>query len=459
MADRRLPDRSVDLTTPSRRVGGSLGTQRFGQQRLAPQLAIEPRSTTLASFGIPSIDLDGAATATATLSADLTTGIPLAAALTASTTVVPALTTAIRMAAGPLTGTATVAAVNLQTQIRLVPSGALIGSAVIPAAQLVTAIRLNAGPLTSTVILSAPVLVTGIRLAAVLAGTATVAVPGFAGATIALNAGPLIGSATLSTPVLALYRPLVAALTASGALATPTLTTGIPLGGALSGPSATISATLTTGIPLAAILSATAMLGAVAVPTLYTRIELRAALTAAAMLAAILSTFPVAKLPRRAQLVEAEECAATRLVQFDIPSPTYAQFADGSYAALAAFMPDEDTVIMSKKFHLNSGDVGRVLTMRLMDGDGGVFDVSGKVVRFRMESDDAASVLKCDRAAVIVDGLTGLVRHNWIAADLNAPGPYRARWVVDPGLPTEQSFPAAPPPDDFVRIVVNPAVG
>lgn len=113
---------------------------------------------------------------------------------------------------------------------------------------------------------------------------------------------------------------------------------------------------------------------------------------------------------------------------------------------------------MAKKFYIKTGDVGRSLRMRLTGGDGVVQDLTGKTLRFRMREDRVGGALIADRAGVIVDAVQGRVQFDWIANDLIAPGNFRGEWVVDLGLPTEQTFPAAPAPDDYVRIVIQASV-
>lgn len=112
---------------------------------------------------------------------------------------------------------------------------------------------------------------------------------------------------------------------------------------------------------------------------------------------------------------------------------------------------------MATPFYINRGDTGRPIRMRLTGGDGTPQDLTGTTVMFRMRENVVGGLLKIDDApAVIVDALEGRVRYDWAAADLDTIAEYRAWWIVDVGG-QQISFPAAPPPDDFVRIVVQTA--
>lgn len=115
---------------------------------------------------------------------------------------------------------------------------------------------------------------------------------------------------------------------------------------------------------------------------------------------------------------------------------------------------------MADRFYIKSGDTGRSLKARLTGGDGVPQDLTGldNAVRFRMRENRVGGALKVDRLATIVDALRGRVQYDWQAADVDTPGEYRGEFVVTIAPGQEITFPAGPPPDDFIRVVVQSSV-
>lgn len=91
-------------------------------------------------------------------------------------------------------------------------------------------------------------------------------------------------------------------------------------------------------------------------------------------------------------------------------------------------------------FTLTQGDTGPAITAQLQDAAGAGVDVSSATVTFRM-APVTGGPATVDHAATPVTPATGQVKYDWLSADTDTPGYYRARWRVVYANGVVESFP------------------
>ena len=69
-------------------------------------------------------------------------------------------------------------------------------------------------------------------------------------------------------------------------------------------------------------------------------------------------------------------------------------------------------------------------------------NLTGATVTFIMRPKSGGAV-KVNSSAVVVSAADGVVRYDWIAADTNTPGDFRAEWEVTFSDGKQQTFPTA----------------
>jgi len=90
-------------------------------------------------------------------------------------------------------------------------------------------------------------------------------------------------------------------------------------------------------------------------------------------------------------------------------------------------------------FYIKQNDTGPVLRATLTDSDGNAVNITGASVQFHME--DLNGNLKVDAACVIVDGTSGIVDYEWVAADTEDSGTFYVEWEVTYADGTIETFP------------------
>jgi hypothetical protein len=266
---------SADLTTA---IEAAAALSASGSMSAALTTAIPLASDVSATAALDAalttaIEAASSLTATGAVSADLSTAIEAAATLAASATVAADLSTAITLAAAP-TATATIAA-DLRSDTSL---AATLATAASLGADLSTAIPLAASA-TASAALTAD-LATAIDMAASLAATATATSDLSTAIEMAVG---LSAEATVSAN-LAAGAGMAADLSGAATL-TSDLTTAIPLEASVAA-SATVTADFSTAITFAMAATATAT----ATGSLETAIPLAAAASGSASLSASLTT-------------------------------------------------------------------------------------------------------------------------------------------------------------------------
>lgn len=110
---------------------------------------------------------------------------------------------------------------------------------------------------------------------------------------------------------------------------------------------------------------------------------------------------------------------------------------------------------MPSRFYIKQGDTGRVLGVTLVGGNGAPQDLTGAVVRFRMRPEgNAAALATVNALAQVIDALRGRVSYSFVAGDTAVAGTYDGEFVATWG-DREVTFPTAPSPDDFIKVVVQ----
>jgi len=101
---------------------------------------------------------------------------------------------------------------------------------------------------------------------------------------------------------------------------------------------------------------------------------------------------------------------------------------------------------VSSTFYLKQHDTKPSYAAQLLQ-DGSAVDLTDATVKFHM-----GSVI--DAPATIVDALTGNVRYDWVAADTEVAGTYKAEFEVTFSDGSIQTFPN----QDYLQIVIGEEV-
>jgi hypothetical protein len=99
-------------------------------------------------------------------------------------------------------------------------------------------------------------------------------------------------------------------------------------------------------------------------------------------------------------------------------------------------------------FQIKTGDTAPSITATLT-ADSVAVDITSSTVRFHMVN--SADEIKVDAAADIVLGTAGTVRYDWVAADTDTAGRFKAEWEVTFSDGTIRTFPT--PGYTNIRIV------
>jgi len=91
-------------------------------------------------------------------------------------------------------------------------------------------------------------------------------------------------------------------------------------------------------------------------------------------------------------------------------------------------------------FYVKQNDTSPSMLATLKNADGNAVDISGGTVRFHLRQVGADSAL-VDSAAVIVDGVGGIVRYDWLASDTVSVGSYQAEFEVTYSSGAIETFP------------------
>lgn len=100
-------------------------------------------------------------------------------------------------------------------------------------------------------------------------------------------------------------------------------------------------------------------------------------------------------------------------------------------------------------FYIKRNDTSPSLLGTLEDGAGAAVNVNGATVRFHLRS-FGAQAIKVDAAAVVVSGLTGVVRYDWQPGDTDTIGSYQAEFEVTYADGTIETFPN----DGYTRVEI-----
>jgi hypothetical protein len=105
-------------------------------------------------------------------------------------------------------------------------------------------------------------------------------------------------------------------------------------------------------------------------------------------------------------------------------------------------------------FTVKTGDRREAIQRVLNDSAGGILDLTGCSVKFRMKKKrGSAGAFKVDAtAAVVAPAASGVVKYSWAALDVDTPGSYRGYFEVTFGDGTKQSFPN----DGWILVNVTP---
>lgn len=92
------------------------------------------------------------------------------------------------------------------------------------------------------------------------------------------------------------------------------------------------------------------------------------------------------------------------------------------------------------------------LRVQLVDADGPVDVTGASSISFIMSKDGVAKVNNSANVTQEV-GALGIVRYDWVAADVDTPGDYVARWLVTWSTGVTQEFPSS----RYDRVVISPS--
>ena len=90
---------------------------------------------------------------------------------------------------------------------------------------------------------------------------------------------------------------------------------------------------------------------------------------------------------------------------------------------------------------IKRNDTAPPFTATCTDSAGDAIDISNSTVRFHMK--DSSGTVKVDAAADIVSGPAGTVRYDWIAADTDQVGTFKAEVEVTFADSTVRTFPTS----------------
>lgn len=105
---------------------------------------------------------------------------------------------------------------------------------------------------------------------------------------------------------------------------------------------------------------------------------------------------------------------------------------------------------MTSVFSIKRNDTSPAISRTLLDSAGDAINLTGATVRFHLK--DKAGVVKVDAAAVIVgDPLLGVVQYDWIAADTDTAGNFKAEFEVTYADSTIETFPN----NEHIEVVIT----
>ena len=91
-------------------------------------------------------------------------------------------------------------------------------------------------------------------------------------------------------------------------------------------------------------------------------------------------------------------------------------------------------------FYIKQNDTGPAMLATLQDANGNAINLTGASVRFHMRSVGGGNPV-VDAAATVVTAASGIVRYNWVAADTDTVGTYRAEFEVTYADASIETFP------------------
>ena len=91
-------------------------------------------------------------------------------------------------------------------------------------------------------------------------------------------------------------------------------------------------------------------------------------------------------------------------------------------------------------FYIKETDLSPAIQTTLCDPAGVAIDVTGQTVTFQMTrlGSDTKAV---NAAASLITPASGIVRYTFLDTETDNPGVYKAQWIVDLGLTTQETYP------------------
>lgn len=102
-------------------------------------------------------------------------------------------------------------------------------------------------------------------------------------------------------------------------------------------------------------------------------------------------------------------------------------------------------------FYIKQGDTSPAFRVTLQDSAGVAVNVSGATILFHMAPTDGGPAV-VEAAAEVVDGLNGVVRYIWQAADTATAGTYRGEFEVTFVDGSVETFPNS----EYLRVKIIP---